>query len=128
MAIIPEEVKKIIGEQHVGFIATVDKNGAPNVSPKGSLRAMDDETLTFSVVNSPHTHDNLKANKSVSVAVFDTQGRKGFQLKGKAEVIESGPTFDQAAQGLAKRYPQMPPVKCVVKIKVEEVYEQFSGT
>lgn len=127
MATIPEEVKKIIGEQRVGFIATADKNGVPNISPKGSLRPMDDETLVFAVLNSPHTRDNLKVNPSVSVAVFDPQGRKGFQLKGKAEVQESGPLFDQTAQGLSKRFPQLPPVQCVVKIKVEAVFEQLSG-
>ncbi len=127
MATIPDEVKKIIGEQRVGFVATADKNGVPNVSPKGSLRPLDDETLSFAVLNSPHTRDNLKANPSVSVLVFDAQGRKGYQLKGKAEVQETGPLFEKTSQGLAKMFPQMPPVQCVVKIKVEEVFEQLSG-
>ncbi len=127
MAQIPEEVKKIIKEQRVGFIATADKNGSPNVSPKGSLRPLDDETLMFVVVNSPHTRDNLKENSLVSVAVFDSQARKGFQLKGKAEILESGPLFEQTAQGLSKFFPQLPPAQCVVKIAVEEVFEQLSG-
>ncbi len=127
MAAIPEEVKKIIGEQRVGFIATATKEGRPNVSPKGSLRPLDDETLIFAVVNSPHTRDNLKENPVASVAVYDTQGRKGFQLKGKAEVLEEGPLFDQVAQGLKQRFPQLPPTQCVVKIRVEEVFEQLSG-
>ena len=127
MAQIPEEVKKIIKEQRVGFIATADKKGSPNISPKGSLRPLDDETLMFAVINSPHTQDNLKENSLVSVAVFDTQSRKGFQLKGRAEVLESGPLFEQTAQGLSKFFPQLPPPQCVVKITVEEVFEQLSG-
>lgn len=127
MALIPEEVKKIIGEQRVGFIATATKQGIPNISPKGSLRPLDDETLIFAVINSPHTRDNLKVNPSVSVAVFDSQARKGFQLKGKAEILEEGPLFEQVAQGLSKRFPQLAPTQCVVKIKVEEVFEQVSG-
>ena len=31
MATIPEEVKKIIGDQRVGFIATAIKLGLPNI-------------------------------------------------------------------------------------------------
>lgn len=127
MARIPEDVKKIIGEQRVGFVATATKSGLPNISPKGSLRPLDEETLIFAVINSPHTRDNLKENPSVSVAVFDTQERKGFQLKGKAELLEAGPLYDQVAQGLSKRFPQLSPAQCVVKIKVEEVFEQLSG-
>lgn len=128
MARIPEEVKRILGEQRVAFIATADKQGCPNVSPKGSLRVLDEETLLFVVTNSPHTRDNLKVNPRVSAAVFDPQGRKGIQLKGSAEVLEAGPLFEQTAQGLRERFPKLAPAQCVVKIRVEEVFEQRSGT
>ena len=43
MVMIPDEVKKfLIGE--LAFVATVDAEGKPNVSAKGSLRVLDDES------------------------------------------------------------------------------------
>ncbi len=40
MAKLTEEAKKMIGELKVAMVATANKDGKPNVSPKGSFRAV----------------------------------------------------------------------------------------
>ena len=42
-----QEMKDLIEAQKVSFVATADKSGKVNVSPKGSIYVVDDETLAF---------------------------------------------------------------------------------
>ncbi len=59
MAKMSEEVKKAITEIRPGLIATANKAGKPNVSPKGSFRVLDDEHVIFADIFSPRTTANL---------------------------------------------------------------------
>ena len=44
---ISESVKKFLNAQKLGYVATVSENGTPNLSPKGTIIAWDDNTLAF---------------------------------------------------------------------------------
>jgi predicted pyridoxine 5'-phosphate oxidase superfamily flavin-nucleotide-binding protein len=59
--------------------------------------------------------------------VIDTASAKGYQLKGTAELISSGPLFDLFADHLNQAMLSLPPLKYVVKIAVESVYDQSGG-
>jgi Pyridoxamine 5'-phosphate oxidase len=41
------DMKRIIEEQRLGFVATAAPDGTPNVSPKGTFIVLDDETIAF---------------------------------------------------------------------------------
>jgi hypothetical protein len=41
------DMKRIIEEQRLGFVATAAPDGTPNVSPKGTFVVVDDETIAF---------------------------------------------------------------------------------
>lgn len=117
MAKLSEECKKVINEIHPGLIATVSKDGKPNVSAKGSFRVLDDEHVAFNDVNSPRTVANLRENPQVAVIVLDPATRKGCRIWGKAEILDSGDLFRTVvAQTAAGRTPP----KHVVKVAVEE--------
>ena len=47
MAKINEEMKRVVGEQRLGFMATVCEDGTPNLSPKGLTFVLDDEHLVI---------------------------------------------------------------------------------
>ena len=57
------------------FIATVNVDGSPNVSPKGTFLALDDRTLAFAEMRSPATVENVTRDMRVEVNMVD--GRHG---------------------------------------------------
>ena len=65
------DMKRIIEEQRLGFVATAAADGTPNVSPKGTFVVLDDETIGFGEIRSPGTIRNLRANPRVEVNFVD---------------------------------------------------------
>jgi uncharacterized protein len=89
------DMKRIIGEQRLGFVATASLDGAPNVSPKGTFTVLDDRTIAFGEIRSPGTIRNLRANPRIEVNFVDPFVRKGYRFAGTATVVERGePGFD----------------------------------
>ena len=84
------DMKRIVEEQRLGFVATAAPDGTPNVSPKGTFVVLDDETLAFGEIRSPGTIRNLRANPRVEVNFVDPFVRKGYRFAGTAAVVERG--------------------------------------
>jgi len=61
-AILTPDMKRVVREQRLGFVATVCSDGTPNLSPKGTTRVWDDEHLVFCDLMSPQTVENLRTN------------------------------------------------------------------
>jgi uncharacterized protein len=95
MAPLSEDMKRVVREQRLGYVATVCPDGTPNLSPKGTTRVWDDHHLVFADIRSPRTITNLKQNPAIEINVVDWFTRKGYRFKGIATVIESGPLFDE---------------------------------
>jgi predicted pyridoxine 5'-phosphate oxidase superfamily flavin-nucleotide-binding protein len=127
MAKLTQEMKDLIEKQKLCFVATADKNGRTNVSPKGSIYVVDDETLAFADLYSQKTRENLKVNPNVALAVVDLKALKGYQFKGKAEILEEGNIFNDVVCYLQTLPMKMPDPQYVVKIKVEEIYDLGMG-
>jgi len=113
MATLTEDMKRVIREQRLGFVATVCPDGTPNLSPKGTTTVWDDDHLVFADIRSPRTIANLKQNPSIEINVVDWFTRKGYRFKGIATVIESGALFDQ----LVSFYEQQRPVDAPRRIQ-----------
>ena len=124
MTKIPQDLQEFI-KGKMAWVSTASPDGTPNATPKGSVRVIDDEHLAFADLFSCKTRANLQANPKVSVTVIDEKSRKGYQFKGSAELLATGPLFDQFAEQLKNR--SMPPLNYVVKITVESIYDQSIG-
>ena len=61
------DMKRLVAEQPLGFVATVSPDGTPNLSPKGTFAVIDDRTLAFADIRSPQTIRNLRANPRLEV-------------------------------------------------------------
>jgi predicted pyridoxine 5'-phosphate oxidase superfamily flavin-nucleotide-binding protein len=96
MGILTADMKRVVEQQRLGFVATVCPDGTPNLSPKGSTAVWDDDHLIFANIRSPGTLANLRHNASVEVNVVDPFVRKGYRFKGSASILESGPLYDRA--------------------------------
>jgi hypothetical protein len=95
MGILTEDMKRVVREQRLGFIATVCPDGTPNLSPKGTTAVLDDDHLVFADLRSPQTIRNLRANPGIEINVVDQFVRKGYRFKGTAEVLTEGVRFDE---------------------------------
>ncbi len=111
----------------LGWVATTGSDGMPNVTPKGTIRVHDEQTLVFADLFSLKTRENLLNNHKVAVTVVDQEKVKGYQFKGKAELIDAGPLFEQFKAELAKSPTPLPEPKYVAKITVEEIFDQTPG-
>jgi hypothetical protein len=94
--LLTADMKRVVGEQRLGFVATVCPDGTPNLSPKGTTAVWDDDHLVFANIRSPGTLANLRQNANVEVNVVDPFVRKGYRFKGVARVLESGALYDEA--------------------------------
>jgi hypothetical protein len=87
---LDDDMRRVVREQSLGFVATVCPDGTPNLSPKGTTILWDDEHLVFLHLHSPGTVANLVANPSIEINVVDPIVRKGYRFKGRAEVLTNG--------------------------------------
>src|ERR1700746_3232534 len=84
------DMKRIVEEQRLGFVATADPDGTPNLSPKSTFAVLDDATLAFGEICSPGTLRNLRFNPRIEVNFVDPFVRKGYRFAGTAVVFERG--------------------------------------
>ena len=111
------DMKRIIQEQRLGFVATADRHGIPNVSPKGTFVVLDDETIAFGEIRSPGTIRNLRVNSRIEVNFVDPFVRKGYRFAGTASVVERGDgTFDTLLDQFHS--PLAPRMRAIVTIRV----------
>ena len=102
MGILTDDVQRVV-DRELGFVATVDADGTPNLSPKGTLATWDDDHLVFADLRSPGTVANLRVNPSVEVNVVDQLVRKGYRLKGTGVVHTDGDEFERGVQFYEQR-------------------------
>jgi predicted pyridoxine 5'-phosphate oxidase superfamily flavin-nucleotide-binding protein len=100
MAILTEDMKRVVREQGLGFYATVCEDGSPNLSPKGTTYVWDDDHLFFADIRSPQTTANIRRRSLVEVNVVDPFVRKGYRFKGPAVIHERG--TDGYSKGLER--------------------------
>ena len=89
MAVLSAEMKKVIADQRLGFVATVDAAGAPNVSPKGTFLVLDDGHIMFGEMRSPNTVRNIASNSAVEINFVDPIVRKGIRVRGDARFVDA---------------------------------------
>src|SRR6478609_9121502 len=120
MPVLTDDMKRVVREQSLAFVATVCPDGSPNVSPKGTITVWDDDHLIFADIASPNTMANLAHNAAVELNVVDPVVRKGYRFKGNASVVTGGPELDDALQFLVReRGTDVSRIRAVAIVKVE---------
>ena len=112
------DMKRVVEEQRLGFVATVCPDGTPNLSPKGTTAVWDDDHLVFANIRSPGTVANLRRNPSVEVNVVDPFARKGYRFKGTATILDAGPAYEQAVDFYRRRGSVVSLIREIVLIHV----------
>lgn len=119
MGILTDDMKRVVRQQRLAFVATVCADNTPNLSPKGTIAVWDDDHLVFANIRSPQTISNLHRNSAIEINVVDPMVRKGYRFKGTAAVLEAGARHEEVkafftARGVSN------PIREVVMIRVEQ--------
>lgn len=118
MATLTAAMRKFISE-NLCLVATVNKDWRPNVAPKGTFRVLDEKTLAYAEIYGELTYQNLLANPYVCVVAVNRQERAMVRCSGRAEIVTTGPLYDEMAAQVEKK--GLPRPQAVVKIAIEEV-------
>ncbi|GAI21282.1 unnamed protein product [marine sediment metagenome] len=126
------EIKNLLKKWHTVPVATVGKDGKPNVAGK-SVMVREDGTIVWGELYFMQTYKNLKQNPDASICVWDRKPPfKAFKLMGKTEIHED----DELAAKLdeitrrghgkvgAPMFKSRREKMAAVVFKVEEIYDQ----
>jgi len=143
---IDKDMERLLTRQNVVVVGTVNPDGTPNLSLKGLLRVEPAAgVIHFCDLYRKKTCRNLKNNPAVSILVFSVEEFTGFQFVGRAELIESGPVFEEMSAEWAHKKSRLvgrrisknvqrgfshgrselhlPPPRALVRVEVEKVYD-----
>ncbi len=130
VAILTPDMKRVVCEQRLGYIATVCPDHTPNVSPKGTTTVWDDDHLVFADICSPGTVENLRHNPAIEINVVDPILRKGYRFKGSAVVLEAGSQLEKVLEFYRTVYKMHPKtlesVRHAILVKVERALPLIS--
>jgi predicted pyridoxine 5'-phosphate oxidase superfamily flavin-nucleotide-binding protein len=82
------EIKKYMDRSVLSWLATVSKDNMPNVSPKEIFNYYGEDEIIIANIASPQTVRNIEQNENVCVSFIDILIQKGFQIYGKAKIID----------------------------------------
>jgi len=123
---LTEDMKRVVAEQRLAFVATVSPDHSPNLSPKGTISVFDDEHLVFADIRSPATVRNLESNPAVEINVVDQFCRKGYRFKGSAALVRDGDLYRKIQKFYGQKWVDVGKagkeltIRCFVLIKVEQ--------
>ena len=125
MGILTGDMKRVVSEQRLAYVATVCPDGTPNLSPKATTTVWDDDHLVYADIRSPNTRENLRHNPVVEVNVVDPVSRKGYRFKGRAAVLTEGAVHGEILEMYRRRGQDYSP-QAVVLIRVERAFPLVS--
>lgn len=116
------EVKASLDKSVLCWLATVSNDNVPNVSPKEIFNYFGTDKIIVANIASPQTVRNIKQNAKVCISFIDILLQKGFQVKGRAEIIGKTDTeFVQMEEILVAMTEGKFPFASITKITVEQV-------
>lgn len=119
---LSEELKQCLDKSVLSWLATASKDGMPNVSPKEIFAPYQEDNIIVANIASPQTVKNIKENPQVCISCLDILVQKGFQIKGKAEIIQkTHPNFPEMESILTQMTEGKFPFASIIKITVERV-------
>lgn len=107
------------------FVATVNREGIPNVVPIGFARPLDENTILIADNFMKKTRENLEANPKISFVTKDST-KCPYQFKGSVEIFTEGKYFDTVTEWGQNAMTKLSP-KAAVLVKVGEIYSIQPG-
>lgn len=115
-------VKEYIDKSVLCWLATASSENIPNVSPKEIFKHYGTNAILVANIASPQTVKNIKQNENVCISFIDILVQKGFQIKGKAKIIEKNAMeFTNMEKELLEMTKGKFPFTTITKITIEKI-------
>lgn len=115
------EVHEFVGRSVLCWLATVDGNGWPNVSPKEIFTTFGPSQLVIANIASPQSVKNIGLGAPVCVSFIDIFAQRGFKLRGLARIIaKESDRFVHFAEPLVAMSHGLFPIQSIILIDVQE--------
>ena len=118
------EIKAMLSIQ-LPIQATTSKDGVPDIGPKRTLRAYDDNTLIYNENTAGQTLQNIRDGSKMAIATIDREALDGSRFVGTPEVFSEGKPFEDACAYAESK--GMKPPKFAVLVHIESIYSLRSG-
>ena len=130
MSTLTPEMQQALAEQRLIFAATVSPDGTPNLSPKGTALAWDDDHIIFADLASPGTMRNLAANPAIELNIVNPFSRRGYRFKGMAAIHQDDDIHRAVIARMRNGTPSLQrladQVRAVALVKVEQALPLIS--
>jgi len=88
MVTIPKQVSNMMSDQKFIVVGSIDINGMCNLSPRTAFYFTEDSIYWLDFFKHK-SHYNFMNVPWISVAVFDKENLKGYQMKGKVSFVKN---------------------------------------
>ena len=120
--VLTDAVRQAASRSVLCWLATVDAQGQPNVSPKEVWAIADDRHVVVANIASPVTVRNIAQQPQVCLSFVDVLVQKGFKLTGTArELLPAEADYAAWAAPLLAMAGDRIPVRSVLLITVQTV-------
>ncbi|GAA3593948.1 pyridoxamine 5'-phosphate oxidase family protein [Flavivirga amylovorans] len=116
------DIKTYIDKSILCWLATSSSENIPNVSPKEIFAHYRENNIIIANIASPQSVKNIKENHNVCVSFIDVLVQKGYQIKGKAEIVSKNDTeYVTMETILLKMTKGKFPFSNIIKISIDNV-------
>jgi predicted pyridoxine 5'-phosphate oxidase superfamily flavin-nucleotide-binding protein len=126
MVNLTPEMKDALSKMKISPVATASRDGTPNVVPIGFCQLVSDDTIWIVDNFMNKTLTNLKENPKLAVYVWGPEIKGCFQIKGTAEIITSGKTFEDMKMMVNEKKPGLP-ARSLIVMTITDVFECMPG-
>jgi predicted pyridoxine 5'-phosphate oxidase superfamily flavin-nucleotide-binding protein len=119
---LSSEVQRSASHSVLCWLATVDDEGQPHVSPKEIFAIFDTEHLVIANIASPTSVRNIKAHPLACVSFIDVFVQKGFKVMGTARnVARNDGAFPHWSAPLTAKAGSRFPIHSVLVVRATSV-------
>lgn len=119
---LTEEVKEYIKKSVLCWLATVNSEGQPNVSPKEMFLPYGENKIIIANIASPVSVNNILNNPSVSLSFIEVFVQKGFKIKGDARIVEKeDPAFPEMKARLVAAFSDIYPIQSIILVTIRKI-------
>ncbi|PKU93964.1 MULTISPECIES: pyridoxamine 5'-phosphate oxidase family protein [Bifidobacterium] len=124
MATLTEDMKQFIND-NLAFVATVSADGVPDLGPKMSMFALDDNHLAYHERTGGQTYRNLENGSPLVVAFVNFEQKKGYRFRGEVVLHTDDAIYDEQVKLAEQRGTKKP--ACVPVMEIDQIEDLSAG-
>lgn len=118
------EIRRLLDESVLCWLATANPQGIPSVSPKEVFSIYEDNSIIIANIASPNSARNIRSNPHACVSFINIFTQKGYQIQGRASCLTpDDPTYAPIEQRLTPMTQGVFPFASAFQVMIDDVRE-----